>query len=571
MSTQVGTLRYNGFTFPPAIHASVKALPILDSSGRYTKHVEYTLTVETILYPGVEGVAEMEGVSGDEGLEPLESADGVPPVDGVYTYYGMDAIRLTLLESGKDLVFTGKGLGYDFDIRTSENADVMNGPKVESLLWEPIGANKAVRIVWVCRVAIANCAVSEDLGRVLEFSTESKYSIDEKGLTVRTVTGSFVIPNRLVGDVPQTWVDLYRQKIAVPLVKGFQRIRQEWNVSSDGTTLQFSIVDKQYESQIPLHGGIVEHDVNHRVRSSGPVVATQWTVTVEGTFVVAPGTSKAFAWLAFLWFVKSRRDATKKAVFKDTNGKGDSNLAIPRHLEIDDNLTSRTISFSISWWLFADPSSVLEGSGFLAKVNGSSWEQHATTMRATWRNSGHANMHSQTRRVFRPCFPNSQYYVQDTLNNPYPQDHGRLFLGDLCDERWIRFSPEVYAHTEHYNEALYPTGDADVYLQEPGPDYQNSSSSRSVTIHSRGAARMRVTFSGYAAKLGGDPIKRPKLISYGGVKKLTPIGDGIFHTNPTKKLGECKLHSVRWSQVYEVEGNPKDETEFVCAPNLRIP
>lgn len=562
---QVGDLHYNGWDFPEAVHSTVRIQPVMDSSGRYTKHVLYTLQVEMVLYPGVDQDTPTTLFD-----ETLDSADGVD--DGTYT--GMDQLRLVLLEDGKDLRFTGKGLGYDFDISTGNNEDVAHGPHVKDLVWEPIGVNKAVRVVWTCEVAIANCPVSSGKYRIMEFTTESSYSFNERGLATRTVRGKVVIPNRLVGNVPARWVDDLRQSVNVPVPLAFQRISQRWTPSSDGTTLEFAITDRQYESRIPLHRGIVEHDVNHRVDSVGKIVGIAFKVTVSGRFKVSPCSTKLMAWSAFLWFLKSRRDAALTfAQYTDKNGKTYDNIAIPVQLSIDDSTTNQDISFTVAWLVYCRPSDVLNAAGVLAKVQGSSWGEHASSMRQTWQNSGISGLRSLKRNVIKPCDGGGALYVNDTPPQLCPQDHGRLFLVDECQETWIKFAPYCSLTTGHQAVTLYPTGGEKTYSPVAGPEYPSADSGgrRAVVTHKRGEPRYRVVFRGKAAKMGGPPIRRPKLVSFGGVDKLTPIGEGTWHTYPVKKVGDCDLHTVFWLQEYELEGTPVNEDDFVCNPNLRIP
>ena len=162
-------------------------------------------------------------------------------------------------------------------------------------------------------------------------------------------------------------------------------------------------------------------------------------------------------------------------------------------------------------------------------------------------------------------------YIADRANVPYNQDSGYLLFLDPCDEKWIKFAPEFYLQTETKTVALEPTGGQREFSKASGPMYPATGGRIPNVYHKRGQPRYRVEFSGRAAKIGGGPIKMPKLVSYGGITNVVPVGEAQLTTAPAKTIGECDLHSVYWLQVYEVEGDPDESIDPVTNPNLRIP
>lgn len=576
VDAQVGTLKYNGWNFPPAIMAAVGAQPVLDSTGRYTKHSLYTIRVETVLYPGVDEHTPTTVFPSD-----LASADGYPPTHPEYKLAGMDQLRRLLLEDGKPLEFTGKGLGFDFNISTTSTPDVLYGPHVKGLIWEPIAGNCSVRIVWTVEVAIANCQLQFAGLRVLEFSTESSYALDELGLTTRTVAGQVVIANRLEQRVdaknrtPAHWVDDLRDKVVIEIPWGFRRTSQTYNVSADGTTLSFRVTDKQLESQVAPHQGVIKHDVTHRVRSLGKYVTGQYLVSITGSFVIAPNFDKRHGWLAFLWFVKSRRDATVNALFQDRSGT-QRNLAFPRTLEINDNLTNRQMSFNIAWELYTDPETLLSGAGFLEKVQESNWQNYRQSHIGTsWHPTGHSGMRSlgSSRGVVDPCALSSEgpFLVRDFSELPLAQSGTRLQISEVCEEQWKRFYHNCDLLTDTEAEPLYPTGGGKTFSKKAGREYAGTSTTP-VIIHQRGDPRHIVRFHGRAEKVGGEPIKMPKLLEYAGLRDLVPIGKRDFTTIPTDKMNGCPWHKVEWSQHYQVKGVIEaDRIDYKTDPDIKLP
>ena len=153
-----GVLQYGGFRFPNAIKARIAARPVDDSTSRFIKYVVHRVEIETVLYPGVDEHSPSPFFPAS-----TDSADGLNNADA------MDGVRRVLSTRGLELTFDGKGYG-GFSINTSDQ-DVLAGPNPEILIWEPIGDNFAVRIVWGVEVTLSRCLLIGNLSSLLtEFS-----------------------------------------------------------------------------------------------------------------------------------------------------------------------------------------------------------------------------------------------------------------------------------------------------------------------------------------------------------------------------------------------------------------
>jgi len=564
-----GRLFYNGFDFPAAIQARVAARPVMDQSGRYTKYVLYTITVECIVYVGID-----EHLDESYFPDALESIDGTLPPGAKE---GMDRLRRVLTEQGKEFHFWGKGFGYDFEINTSSGRDdIQFGPVVKLLSWEPIAANQSAKLVWEVEVALSECE-STIAGSVSEFVFDVAYTIRD-GLTSRQVTGSVEISNKLTSGQVTVLVDSYRSKVKIPVPEGFIRESQTWTLPRGDRILSFNIVDTQSESDYPPLPGITKQDVTHTMKSVG-FPGIRWHNTIRGNFSVAPGFHKSVALSLFLLHLKAKLDASNATVTASsgTDGNGDpiDDVSVkPLDFQITNDETGRDFSASYTYQLITDnPQDSFKAAGLFTQPMTTSWQAYQQIMEPRiWNPRGVAALTRTKSKLITLCNTGSSdgaMKVIDTQASPFrPTTLVRLVGPDECKTAWVIFEPTIKQVTDTKTAPLYPTGGFKTFNSRAGPPFPVASDS-DLVMHTQGEPRVYILFTGIAERMNKE-IPEPKLVSYGGNANLTPRGEMVFnHTE--RMVGKCRVHYATWAQRYEVRGIPDPQLGYVTSPNIRIP
>lgn len=553
-----GSLQYNGFTFPPAISTRVASVPVYDSTGRSVKYVVHTIQVETIVFPGADSLLLLNPTFPVS----LTATDGVRS-----TATGLEGLRMKLLESGKPLVFAGKGFGA---IAVNSETDVAYGPRPRIMQWEPLPNNCAARIVWAVDVAISECAAIDGYtgaaSRILEKTYAADWSIDDHGYTTRTFSGMIEIAGSLRSDgVPLVIADQYRQYIDVLLPEGFKR-QQSYQQSPDQRRLTWRITDTEIRSKYPLHRGVVDANVQHSVSSSGPTIGQHWLVGVSGSFSVANGHDKWFAWLMFLQVVKHRRQAAiDHARIKIGNDEGGATKkyghAFPVSLSVNDDVFGTSISFALQWLVFTTYETMFKASGMFAKIDGSTWASYRSDMlnrSSTWRNRGAAGLthNKSSGAMVNQCqLNNPAGLISDTVNRRDASATSKIFEADCPpkESSFVRFSPVIEEIDDTQTVSMYQTGGTPSFNTLDGVPSAGDQSA--VVVHDRGSGRVRVRFTGVAVRMGYE-IERPELVSYGGAAVLAKTGEHSFVQTPYGRSQGCRLWRAAWSVDYELSGQP---------------
>lgn len=580
-----GELSYNGFLFPPAVHITAEATPVQDATGRYTKWVRYTINVECILFPGCDDTLTDGVTPNPNALFPSSLTD----LGGSSSTNGFQRLRHLLTRQGETLTFTGKGFGNDFVINTNTQ-DVQFGPRPKVIRWEPVGNNKAVRLVWAVEVTVADCSLTRTAdGRIAEFGYSIEYDISDTGLTMRTVTGFMTIVNRLKSSTPSYTVDRFREQIQVIVPYGFKRESQSYNISADGRTCQFTVVDQELETDHPYQPGMADQRATHSIRSTGNLVGHTWVVSLNASYRVAKGADKGRAWNAFLFLVKSRRKAIQHARVPAGKEDGDEkpmNMAFPVELKIEDSVYGRDMRFSMSWLVFTTYRTVLKASGLFAHEEGTSWTTwHSSLLNKfkTWNQRGHAQLRAQEpgQTVVTLCNSNYPQPIQDA-GRLLPQVGTYSLFRSECppkEESWVKFKPEVTLLEDHKTMTSHATGGVDDYKPKvispsagsTGLEYERGSGDTNrPVIHTQGLTRYRVKFEGTAIRIG-HKIPKPVLTKYGGADVTRPIGKGTFKQVEVGVSESCPVYRAEWSQEYELYDPPKGELIEVAPTTAGFP
>lgn len=413
-SHRIGEVSYNGVRFPPAISSKARFRPVYDESNRIMKYVQGTLVIECYMFPGC--LDAPEAIVGGTGTNvyrlpynnaatPISGGIGVTTLSGqdVTTGTTLETIRKRLMEPCQRLAFTSQGSGNVILNGLNTPIDVDNGPRPKELKWIPL-TNKMAKIAWEVDFSFCPCATATGQMRsdVAQFPFEVNISVNEAGLTVRTITGVYEIPLTRVptrtanyttpqGDAANTdsngaagasrpfnMVGAEQEIISIfPLLKQFKRTTQEFSLSSDRKTINFIIVDTEINSEEAFGPGIVDEDVKLSVSSSLTDGAfRKWNVSLNGTIEMMAGYPKSVGYIEIArLFDRYYNELSQKGFsskYLSTTGWDNSQVPrtgtlksfpILRNVRFDDQIFSRTLGFQYDWDLFVDPFYIFESTG----------------------------------------------------------------------------------------------------------------------------------------------------------------------------------------------------------------
>jgi len=582
---KTGDLSYGNFNFPIAIKARISSKAEDDSTKRFTKYVKYRLEIETVLYPGVD-----EFINAPNPFFPSTavSADGLTNIDA------MDAVRKILTTRGLPLIFRDKGFGL-FEINTLENLDVLNGPNPEVLLWEPIGDNFAVRVVWSVEVTIAECDNQNvnRAGRITESNYSMSWELDIAGLTTRTIQGHLEIVLSISGRTVFNNADLKRELINFPIPLGFGRVSQTYQLNARRDRLDFSIIDREYaaDDKNPLHKGIVEMNVQQTTSSVGSVMSTQWMTTISGRILVAKGQPKFLAWIAFLHVVNSRIQRAKQESgvhikpdspgisgkeedTKTPNKKKD--IVLPRRLSITEDIYGRGMNFSFSWIMYSTLNTFLNAAGFWQPIPGATAATQITSLTApneAWTQRGHKQLRKFAgETLVGLCGPQSEIFTDDRSRRETDVPDYSIFevTCPQAENSYLDFSPHAMLVEDTRRYVSYPANGGrrptDNKFREStvgqnltglGTSQTGQFSQLGIT-HQVGGQTHKVWFFGSATRLG-FPIPSVSLLKYGGAN-CRPVSEFNRQTALAPvDIGGCLLYRATWRKLYTIETQPSGE------------
>jgi hypothetical protein len=367
--TGTGQLTYNGIVFPNQVTCHVSLTPVYDESDRAVKYTRYVFSVSTVFH---------------NELLPHITSDLDTHLHGI-----LDQLQ----QPGGTLIFEGKGLGI-LQINTLQQ-DVASGPKPRIVNWQPIGDNRAARVQWECEVCLLPChrlsGDSTSLQRPISVTYSMHWSINEDGLTVRTVSGLIEaaayrttsladLPGRVALDA-----DDFRGFLVVDVPLGYSRTQQEYRLSPDRRQLSVSITDTELASDNPYPIGILRPNVSVSLAST-ELSMTIWEQTISGNISVSKSHPRWYAWAAFMIIAQQRAAHMQQKAFKtiiDNTNEGTLNdsrggVIYLSSLRFQEELFSRNLSFSATFLVACSLHTILEASGFWQPIRyfDSSKNQH---------------------------------------------------------------------------------------------------------------------------------------------------------------------------------------------------
>lgn len=370
---------YNGFQFPPALSTRFSVTPVPTESGRAVKALKGFVSVECILTG-----SDFDDTATDDTYADVNGR----LVGDVGRGQNMSAIGLTLARKlnakGGDLTIQGLGpidvtisnSSYALSADTTIVPDLDNGPTPSTYEISSIVNARAYHIVWTCEFTFSPCT-DRDINQaarqkklvINEVDFAIGYSIGSNGNPTRNITGSVGFYNwvdsssgqsKLNPDLP----DGIKKSILTwfPTLPAYERT-QSFTTLANRTKIQFSINDVRIGSDDPYPPGISRCTVSHNLRNDfsqpGLVDANSqiaFTLAFNGSIEYLPGYSKQHAWNQMVAIIRSRL----------TNLK---NGYMMFGFSITEEVYGRSLSFDISYKIFASMSTILDQSNLFKAIN----------------------------------------------------------------------------------------------------------------------------------------------------------------------------------------------------------
>jgi len=395
---------YNGYLFPAAASQKLSIEPVYESSGRLPKFHRHSVTIEFIVTSATNPQFDLSTSS---------------PVD-----YNIETLKRLLSIPGKSLVLSRRGLGFttqetdggfNLDYTVDGSNDLDFGPKPEILLWESVGASQAVRVQWTVSFTIPLCCYADidgdgycdgppsllhSLGvlNLVEFNYSMSFSVDREGWTNRAIVGTAVVPGHFVSTVggltessPTASLEVPLDRLRLGIQAMFARLPRfhrdwQWDVSRNGTAVEFRITDTEIHSDNPMIVGLIDADVDHEIDSQLPFF--KWSCVLSGSFTIQPGVSRDMGWTAFLILLNSRlsrMDLVSDTIAEEYGETGSvaqkpmTPSYLPMRIRLKESIFSRKFSFSFEYVLWCPLPKLLAACGLFQPTPGD-WTQWTATL-----------------------------------------------------------------------------------------------------------------------------------------------------------------------------------------------
>ena len=418
---------YNNTYLGSLMHASVESEGVYDELGSF-QYWKNRLTVETII-PGDQSKSNFL-VDTTDTLTPNYGAGRAQDI--------VHLMRKRLGESRKALYILNSGFGNvvidgqpadahlsETDIETflnttfdtstefppdasrSSHQDLDMGPTPRVLRWEPIGANRAVRVVWECDFHTKECIMygsngTYELNRIASFTYRYQYTYDDNYLATRTVSGEVKfhtnVATTLDGDSLERFrlsADQVRDTVLLnfPAPDNYKRHKKDFRIDNKHSTLEYVIVDKEIDSGEPYPPGITEIEVDHEMVGKGPAFA-KFENSLTANITVSPkGYAYYYAFRVFadICLKRLERGFSYNRELKKIDEQGveieltRQQPPIPTRLRVKESLYRRTrrFEFEFSWTSFAKkPEDIFAATGMFTSIS-----NDLTHRWSTWKDS----------------------------------------------------------------------------------------------------------------------------------------------------------------------------------------
>lgn len=320
---EFGVLTYNGVPFGPVTRTTgVSIKPVEDAAGRTTVYNQYDITLESWFGGVAKGFTDLTA----------------------------NLCRQALTKNGGPLILTHRAIG-DIRVNVGEVRDVMNGPKVRELSFEPaVGGDLMSKLRWSISFCIPECRDAVYKFRAMEFCYTVSYQLTN-GYTTRSIQGHIKVPQNRVANgarFPQDSADDYREDIVVPPPEGFRIVYGPFNLSMDRSTLNFSYQHVEM-GRNNLPEGVVEATASQTMSTTQAGMA-QWQTTISATYEVPKDGEFRDAVQAFRDLLRERVNSFRKQKFKNEKGQDESCAIFPVAMTVTEPeiYGPRKLTFSVT-------------------------------------------------------------------------------------------------------------------------------------------------------------------------------------------------------------------------------
>ncbi len=531
---QVGEVTYNGYTFDGAFHVEVSAQDVLDESGRVVKYSEYTMTVHAIIADSA-GTAE-------------EMAD----------------IHKRLSKSGERLVVTDIGLGGALNIGGTSRREVLYGPIPKVRTWKPIGSSRACQVSWSVTFRLAECGDVTNIRGVIEANYTVKYSIDQHGNSSRTISGSVIVVNNIIGRRVTENPELFRTWIGGVIPLGWKRT-QQYSLNAAKNKVDFTLTD----TEVPTHHnaippGLSDARGSHRISWALRKGATL-NNSMSFTLTPNPDVPQSYCWLIALQIVDQRMKIQRAA----SACEGIKGGTLINSYSIKEDIWGRPVEISISWIHTINVEKVITDSGIFVSlpVAMNDWVK--------WRKEMTSWGHHPFGNAKLKWYPQDDYVNSLCNQNPivlngavatYPvqkiEQYGIANQLPPPKNSYLSFDQVILPLSNRptaIQAILQPTDDMtgnvdmnDTENPQFGGGQGPSESGRVKAVIQQSTKAIHKVIVMGRAKRAGYPVPKPKLPSYNG-QKLIETKAAFTNTLLRNALG-VPIYSAEWIIEYALGG-----------------
>lgn len=567
--TGLSEITYGNFSFGtgPRVSSHVELKPIYDRAGRTVIATTYIINVRAI-------------ITSDDGTQKAGAITKVDTAD-----LTMAKLERELMKPGQALVYSGWGHGT-FSINTaSDTKDVRFGPKPKYARVELVGSTLAIQVDWTVEVTINRCnpstnAVYGRIGDISSLSYTESFSINDRGLTTRSINGHLDITNnrsRLGSNSVLTNADQFRSRFQVDVPNTFKRVTNQWALSEDKSSVSFSIVDQERPSSEGYPPGVtdcnLQHTANYRLHfGKGRGGSPPHTGQISGQLDVVKTVPLGDAWTRVLLMLRTRLTAMRNR----------GNTVFISELNVTEDLFRHGLSFSLRYYLLPKDKVLVNMAVKNALFTGS-----PTTSESEWKGSlnntayhqrGVARMEAKGDTIVDPCNQPGIITVQDRINfnnnvapasslgNIYPAPKQSYLLWDS----WLEIKSQVGEQAHHIMPEKNTGGNLSARsvmesilnlggsitkrgnLSPGGGGGTGIGSSSQIITQIDGSNDVTVLLKGAAIRVGYEP-EIPSLVSIWDRKdNLVPIGVQKNDLRVIGEMGDIPVYQRRWISKYRV-------------------
>jgi hypothetical protein len=583
----MGSISYNGITITgPTTRVTGKMIPEKDSAGRTVVGNRFELSVRAIL---------------TDDITNWNTQSGSKPA----TQQSMEKLRTLLARPGGELIIDGFGLDMTINNQTAP-IDLDWGPWTTSFEWKHLGGGIAYEIVWNVTFMIAECwngssvsnpgvigGTNNQALKSLTFTVA--YSINDVGLTTRTVEGQFeillhrssVANGGASNEIPTT-ADQYRDVIRPEVPLGFKRSESTFVIDEAKDTCRFRISDTQIPSQYAPPPGVVSIEMVHAVEVANNVAigaAQRIDNVISGSFEVAFNASMASAWNNVLLVVQDRIEKGRQSLPVDRRAK---DLIITSVRITEALFGPRRVTFEWTYYinLAANQGLNVTGrSGMFSSRSGSavfSWTAHRDSFEQAWSQRGLAGLEFQPDqdKIVSLCDNATGTDLSDSINETPVGANGGSLTNDCAQLSgqytvWdvdMEFYSYQFSHRHICMRSADDPPEPERYITGDGaPIAMIPSASENYQRVQSSEQMIKVTIKGRAERIKRK-VEQPDIFEeedfakgiYESTSSLKITGfQSRFANKQSKVLGGCTTFLGEWKISFDISGPGNELNTFI--------